>query len=453
MPEEIGEYCSALANGAALLEQPRAYQVWGIANDLSVTGTRFGPHIERFGNEPLENWIVRGLDPHLDLRFHETEIDGKRIVLLEIPAAAHQPVAWKGERYIRVGESKQRLRDYPEKERALWKVFDRSPFETGIAREHVSGADVLSLLDYPTFFQLLEVPLPSGSEGILSRLQYEKLILSESNGLYSISNLGVILLARQLDAFDMSRKGVRVVIYKGVDRTETVREQAGARGYAAGFAGLLAFVNSQLPANEHIGQALRTELRMFPEIAIRELVANAMIHQDFTVPGTGPMVEIFTDRVEITNPGRPLMALDRLLDAPPQSRNDALGSLMRRLGICEERGTGIDKVLSAVEFYQLPAPDFRAMDLHFRVVLFAYRQLVDLTRDDRIRACYQHTALLHVMGQSMSNATLRKRFAIEDRNYATASRIISDTMESGMIKPFDPTNRSNKHARYVPYWA
>jgi predicted HTH transcriptional regulator len=88
---------------------------------------------------------------------------------------------------------------------------------------------------------------------------------------------------------------------------------------------------------------------VYPPIAVRELVANALIHQDFSITGTGPMVEIFPDRIEITNPGVPLIDVQRLLDAPPQSRNDAFATTRRRLGICEERGSGIDKVIERLK--------------------------------------------------------------------------------------------------------
>ena len=70
------------------------------------------------------------------------------------------------------------------------------------------------------------------------------------------------------------------------------------------------------------------------------------------------MVEIFKDRIEITNPGKPLVDTQRFLDNPPASRNEILASLLRRFRICEERGSGIDKVVFQVELYQLPAPLF-----------------------------------------------------------------------------------------------
>lgn len=53
----------------------------------------------------------------------------------------------------------------------------------------------------------------------------------------------------------------------------------------------------------------------------------------------------------------------------------------------------------------------------------------------------------------MTNETLRKRFGFSDSNKAMASRIIADTMTAELIKHYDPSNTSRRHARYVPFWA
>lgn len=244
-----------------------------------------------------------------------------------------------------------------------------------------------------------------------------------------------------------------MIVYKGNSRIKTVKEQIGTKGYAAGFQGLVSYVNDQLPTNEQIGVALRSEMRMYPELAIRELVANALIHQDLNMRGDGPMVEIFSDRIEITNPGQPLIDPLRFIDEPPQSRNEALASFMRRMNMCEERGSGIDKVVFEVEFFQLPAPKFLVTENHTKVVLFAHRKLSSMDRQDKIRACYQHACLLFVSNQRMTNATLRKRLSIQEQNYATASRIIGDTIQQKLVKPYDPESSSRKLASYVPFWA
>ena len=268
-------------------------------------------------------------------------------------------------------------------------MFDTTPFELGTAAENVADDEVLQLLDYPGYFELLSMPLPENRDGILHSLSADTIIRKSPASGWDITNLGAVLFARRLTDFrKLKRKAVRVIVYKDRDRVSTVRDQEGAKGYASGFEGLIGHVTNLLPSNEVIGKALRTNVPMFPDIAIRELVANAIIHQDFLVTGTGPTVEIFSDRMEITNPGRPLVDTQRFLDSPPRSRNEALASFMRRSGVCEERGSGIDKVVFQTELFQLPAPMFETTDEHTRSVLFAHKDFREMDKGDRVRAAY-----------------------------------------------------------------
>lgn len=125
----------------------------------------------------------------------------------------------------------------------------------------------------------------------------------------------------------MARKSVRVIVYNSKNKTVPSHEQVGGKGYASGFEGLIGYINQTLPKNEVMGKALRKDVPMYPELAVRELVANAIIHQHFFMQGTGPMIEIFDGRVEITNPGTPLIDKQRFVDHPPISRNETLASL------------------------------------------------------------------------------------------------------------------------------
>jgi predicted HTH transcriptional regulator len=185
---------------------------------------------------------------------------------------------------------------------------------------------------------------------------------------------------------------------------------------------------------------------------LRELIANALVHQDLAIPGSGPMIEIFDDRIEITNPGVPLVQPERFIDNPPQSRNERLARTMRQMGICEERGSGWDKVTFEVEFHQLPPPLVEVSDVHTRVVLFAPRPLSTMERDDRIRAVYQHACLRYVSRQAMTNSTVRERFGIATRNSAQASRLLKEAVDAGLIMIYDPT-AGRRNIRYVPFWA
>lgn len=453
-PQQIGEYISAISNSAALCGKTNGYVVWGVNNEThKIVGTTFSPHTARKGNEELESWLLRLLTPRIHFYFYNIEIDDKPVVILEITRAARNPVQFQGIEYIRVGSTKKKLKAYPEKERALWRVFDEIPFERMIALERVANDEVLKLLDYPAYFELLNLSLPDNRQGILERLEADEMIMPCEAGGWNITNLGAILFAKRLDDFtQLKRKAMRVIVYKDNSRVETVREQTGTKGYAGGFEGLIGYINNLLPRNEVVGEALRKNVPMYPELAVRELVANALIHQDFFLKGTGPMVEIFSDRMEITNPGIPLVATDRFLDSPPKSRNEAVASFMRRIGVCEERGSGVDKVVFQTEYYQLPAPVFEVTTEHTRAILFAHKPLNNMDKNDKIRACYLHACLKYVNREYMTNSSLRDRFGIDPKNSAIASRIIKDTLAAAFVKPVED-DMSRKHRKYVPMWA
>lgn len=451
----VGEYISALANSAALLGKQSAYVVWGVDDKThTVIGTEFKPVTARYKQQELESWLLQKTAPKIHFQFYSfTSEKELPVVILEIQAATHTPVQFDGVEYIRVGSYKKKLREYPEKERELWRVFDKTPFEQQAATENSSAEQVLQLLDYPAYFDLTKQPLPEGRDGILAALQADKLISKSDSGLWNISNLGAILFAKKLKSFQhLGRKSVRLILYRGNSRVETIRELEGNKGYAVGFEALIDYIKTLLPANEEIGKAFRKEVPMYPELAIRELVANAIIHQDFSITGTGPMIELFDARMEITNPGIPLVDAARFIDSPPQSRNEMLASFMRRINICEERGTGVDKVIFQTEFYQLPAPIFEVTDRHTRTVMFGHMGFAEMDKEDRIRACYQHCCLRYVNREHMNNASLRERFGIEQKNQAQVSRVIKDTVTSGLIRPYDP-DAGTKAMRYVPAWA
>lgn len=456
-PEMIGKRMSALANSAALAGRPARYLVWGVEDGTHrVTGTTFKPRQAKKGGEALINWLIRTVTPQVDFHFHEWDHEGKPVVLLKVPAAAHQPISFSGHEYVRIDSHTKPLKEHPERERALWAVFSKRPFEKGIAKDDVSGDDVLSLIDFAGCFDLLKITLPTTRKGILARLANEKLIVPRPGGRFDITNMGAVLFAKTLARFErLSRKALRIIKYKGAGRTDTEREwrdPPSQKGYALAFEAAVGFINSQLPQNEPIGQAFRTEVRMYPEKAIREMVANALVHQDFSVSGAGPMVEIFDDRMEMTNPGLPLVDTQRFIDTPPRSRNEDLAALMRRMSICEEGGTGIDKVVAEIELFQLPAPNFTTVLGSTKATLFAHEKLTEMESKDRIRACYQHACLRFVMHKRMTNATIRERFGIKPENASQASRLIREAVQAGEIKLYDPEARDRDRS-YVPFWA
>ena len=451
-PEEIGKRLSALSNSACVHNQEYGYLLFGV-EDVShkIIGSTFKCKLEKKGNEELEHWLIQRLNPKIDFTIEQIEIDGKNICVFIIPATYNQPVEFLNNSYIRIGSITRKLSEFPQKARRIWRKGDSKVFEERIAIESVSSSDIIELLSTQTYFELLNLPYPSSREGVIDKFLKEELIVKNKSK-YSITNLGAILLAKDLNNFSgLKRKAIRVIVYEGNNKLNTIREQIGIRGYAVGFEGLVNWVNSQLPANEVIGSALRNNVRMYPEIAIRELIANSIIHQDLEEKGF-PMVEIYNNRIEITNPGLALITPNRFIDEY-LSRNEKLADLMRRFGICEEKGSGIDKVIANTEHYQLPAPNFLIQQRHTKAIMYSYQRFNEMEKNDKVRACYQHSCLKYVTNEKMTNQSLRERFNIESKNSAIVSRVIRDTIEEDLIKDDDPSTKSRKYAKYIPFWA
>lgn len=374
-----------------------------------------------------------------------------RVLVFEVPSRPlGRALDYQGAYLMRAGEELQ-----PMTPDMLKRIFaeDQQDWFSQPARSDASPDDVIALLDNQSYFELLGIPYPTNGDAVLERLQSQDLIKQTAQG-WTITNLAAILLAKKLDAFSLAlaRKAPRVVIYEGISKLKTRDDKTDNRGYAVGFEGLVDFVYSAAPQNHFVEEVVREEMKMFPKQALRELIANALVHQDFLATGASVMIEMYSDRIDISNPGIPPIQVERFIDEN-RSRNEQLAYLMRLFGICEEKGSGIDKVISAAEDFQLPAPDFRVGDTRTTAVLFAHQDFAHMSKSDRIRACYQHCCLLYVSNQQMSNQTLRERFGLSESRTATVSLIIGATKEAGLIKADESESTSTRYARYLPFWA
>lgn len=245
---------------------------------------------------------------------------------------------------------------------------------------------------------------------------------------------------------------LRVVQYNGSNKMDLLRDETFDKGYAAIFEDAIQFIEALTPMKEVITNGIRKRKTAYPTAAIREILANSLIHQDFSISGTGPLVEIFDNRIEITNPGAPLINIMRIIDTPPKSRNEKLASLMRELGICEEVGSGWDKVILSCELMQLPAPRIEIFEDATRVTIFSEIKFSDLTLEDRLWACYLHACIKYVQGEQISNHTLRERFGLKQTGSGSISRLIKEAVKQNYIKPVDP-DTAPRYMKYIPSWA
>lgn len=454
VPETIGKDICALANGAVLEDRAKAYFIWGI-DDKShdIVGTHSDLQSLRQGKQELENWLRSMLSDNVDFEYSTTEIQGKTVGVMTIMATIGYPASFQGNEYIRVGSYTKKLKDVHALQMRLWQKLQNSNFEGKISIGDLDCTAVLNMLDYAVYFDLLGMKQPSDYKEIFHYLLEDKIILKQDNGLFGITNLGAVLLAKKLSDFpSVARKAIRIIKYADKNRYEIIKQLNQNKGYAVCFNEMLNLIETMTPTREPIVGGLRQNITAFPMLAIREAVANALIHQDFSVTGAGPTIEIFEGRIEVINPGIPLIDIKRIVDNPPRSRNEALSSLMRRMHICEELGTGWDKMVMSCESKKLPAPQIVLYEGNTKVILYSYVAFNNLTMEDKLWAVYLHSCLQFVQNMHLTNSSLRIRFGIEGSAISSISRLIKKAKDEGLIKLYTEET-SNRYKQYDPYWA
>ncbi len=438
--EKLVDYCVALAN------ERGGRIVLGVTDRMPrrVVGTQAFEIPEKTCGGIFERI-------HLKVTFEEIAHPHGRVLVFSVPSRPiGQAIEYKGFYSMRAGGELVGMS--PDQLKAIF-LEGQPEFIDRTARDSCSEEDLTALLDTASYFDLLERPYPSSRSEVVSTFA-KKGFISKSEKGYRITNLGALLFAKNVAVFsDLSRKAVRVIVYEGTTKSKVKggKDTTFRKGYASGFNDLVDYIYDQLPASEEIRAALRTTSFAYPKKAIREIVGNAIVHQDLIETGTGVTVEVFDDRVEFTNPGLPILPVDRFIDEN-QSRNERFAMTLRALRICDERGHGIDEVVRHIEVFQLPPYVCRLGSRHTTVILSRYKLLRELTPDERNQAVYQHCCLRYVSNKITNNESIRERFGIEKQNSAQATRILNEAVAKGLIRLADP-DAAHKIKRYIPYWA
>lgn len=343
-PVQLGEYISAISNSAAALGRDCGYFVWGVSDDGAheLVGTAFDPDCE-FNHEPLKHFLARQLEPSIDFEFFEGMVNGKRVVALRIGSARTAPTAFKGNRFIRIGSSKENLRKYPQREAALFNVLTN-----GVPTIENTPAEQQDL----SFEQLLMYYAAKGVK--LNPETFEaNLGLRTSDGRYN-------LLAQLLS--DDSGIPTRVSIFNGRDKASSmysVRE-FGHQCLLYSLDEILRYgdVMNILQADERSRVVERKEIPLFDAAAFREAIVNAFVHNAW-VEGNEPMVTIFSDRIEILSRGTlpPHQTMRGFFAGESVPVNRKLSEIFLQLHISEKTGRGVPTIVdrcgrSSFEFHE-----------------------------------------------------------------------------------------------------
>ena len=455
---QVGRDISALANAAAWLGRGAGYKIWGVDDRThQLTGTSFNPLAAKAkGNQDLLIWLKTLLTANANYDFDQFDHDGMHFVVLTVRAASDQPVCFQGRAYVREGSSTTALVSGSAREAELWRRLQRGDFEARVAIEDIHADEVGDLLVIDAYFDLLGLRRPTDMEAAIVSLVEQDILRRQDNGLLSITNLGALLLARSMREFPgLTKRPLRVVRFAGKGSREILDDKTFDEGYALSLQAAEDFVMARIPSREVAEGAFRRIRHAYPQRAVRELTVNAVVHQDLSITGQGPLVAMYANRIEFSNPGASLIRPERVLNAQPKTRNNALAGLLRQMSLCEEVGTGWDLAVAACEdVHMLPPHMATDEELGTRVTLYEGAAFDRMSKLERLDAMYWHSCLRYADGESMSNQTLRGRFGLSDdtKSSLAMSRLIREGCERGLIK-IEDVDVGTKNRRYIPFWA
>lgn len=362
-PERIGEYLSALSNSAALHRKPHGYIVWGIEDGTrAVQGTTFQPHRAKgAGNEALEPWLARLLSPRIDFRIHEFIHMGQPIVMFEVQAASSSPVAFSGREWIRVGSHKKPLKEYPEKERKLWRLLS-APTQDWTA-QIIDGATFDDLDQAAVAFARQEYR--SKNPALVAEVDAwdDRTFLNKAKVCIDgrITRAAIILLGKPESTHHLSPTLPQL--------TWILKDDSGtARDYKHFDPPFLLAVDRVSSRIRNLtcrilpkGSLFPVELPQYDDWVLREILHNAIAHQDYSRSGRISVVE-FDSRIVVANPGNFLPGnVEDVIrrDAPfSEYRNPFLAQAMVGLKMIDTVGSGIKRVYQAQKKRSFPMPDY-----------------------------------------------------------------------------------------------
>ena len=333
--DEIGEYISAISNGAALCGREFGYIVWGIHNsthEIIGTTVNFDKDVN---HEPYKHYLARNLKPSVAFDVENVQIDGKRLVLLSVPAAKSVPTKFLSQAFIRIGSSKEKLSKFPE-----WEIRLLNILSNGIPTiVSMAAPDYAQKLTFEKLFMYY------GAKGVALRKETFKksLRLLTADGRY---NIMALLLS---DANDIP---IRVSVFSGKSKADTLFsvKEYGNSCILYAMDKILEYGDAIniIQADERGRISERKDVPLFDYEAFHEAILNAFIHNKW-LGMNAPMISVFTDRIEILSHGG--LGLEQDLEGFYKGVsipvNEILASIFLQLRLSERSGRGVPKIVEA----------------------------------------------------------------------------------------------------------
>lgn len=355
--EQIGEYISAMSNGAAIANKPFGYLVWGVKDDThELKGTNFCFSNAKQGNQDLELWIRNLLDPKINFEIFEFDYKNKKVVLLRIPSAKGEPIHFKKKPYIRIGSNKTDLRNFPEYVRIIYNSLEDWSAKT------IDNASISDLDD-----EALKTAREKFKERSVKENYYDKIdswdeitFLDKAKITISgkITNAAILLLGKE-EASHFLLPSVAEITWK-LETEEKAYEHFGCPLLLNTTRVLKNIRNVKykfFPDNE----LLATTVNKYDTRTILEALHNCIAHQDYSLNSRIIVTEKI-DKLVFSNAGSFFSGnpedYTKGNKTPEKYRNPWLVKVMVNMGMIDTMGYGIHTMYQSQRNRFFPLPDY-----------------------------------------------------------------------------------------------
>ncbi|WP_288983694.1 ATP-binding protein [uncultured Flavobacterium sp.] len=305
---------------------------------------------------------INEISPVIKCDFNIVEVDGKDIAVIEVPSGQKKPYVLSGAIYVRLGPNSQKLTTVEEM-RDFFQQTDKIYFDDAICKE-ANIEDDIAKENINTFRFEAGLVNATSDEQLFTNL---KLVTNDGQ----LKNGAVLFFGSNPEKF-FEKAVIRCVAFDGIDKRYIVDDKVMTGTLYQQYQKSMIWLKSKLNVRYDIegeGGKPRKELWEIPETAFKEIIINSLAHRDYYDKGARITIEVFNDRVEISNPGGLVSAVPKSeFGKRSASRNPLIFGLFERMRLVEQIGSGITRIRDVMNDEGLTPPEFN-IDGMFTVTL------------------------------------------------------------------------------------
>jgi len=389
---------------------------------IDDNGNTVGITMDNTMRSRLQN-VLNTIEPRIEVAVQELARDGKTVLCLQCKSGKEKPYIVSGSIFVRNGPNSEKITSANQM-REFFQLSDRIFFDEGLCRNFKYPDDFDEEL-FNRFLTTAGISNVLPTQTLLDNLQ---LVTSD----HHFKNGAVLFFGKKPQRF-FPQAITRCLLFKGTDKVHIMDDKTFEGNLIEQYNGAYAYLYQKLNLNYIIeGAGPRKEILEIPEEALKEALVNALCHRDYYARGAVTHVEIFDDRVDITNPGGLVLSIPKEeFGTRSFSRNSLVFGLFLRMDMVEKIGSGIKRMKDEMAAANLPEPAF-GLEGFFTVTF--YRPM-EFEKWLNSWGLYLTPSLINVLKAINNNAFITKPELSEiiGQGHTSVSKYISQLREMGLL--------------------